>query len=83
MIPDGLHPGTTSPMGCELHDLQISHPEPSMIGECLSRVGLTDIAVEQGPSPSLSLTIDTPKGRVRIREVDLSTFQGSETTAKL
>lgn len=84
MIPGGLHPGTTSPMGCELLGLHISHPEPSMISECLSRVGLTEMTVKQGPSPSLCLTMETPKGRVEIQEVDLSDLEGSkQCTAKL
>ena len=74
VIPGGQHPGTTSPMGCELVGLQITHPDPSMIRECLSRVGLSDVTVEQGDAPSLGLTVDTPKGRVEIKEVDFSHF---------
>ena len=79
VIPDGLHPGTTSPMGCELVGLQISHPDPLVIRECLSRVGLTDIAVEQGDSSTLCLTMDTPKGRLTVQEVDFERI----TAAKL
>ena len=79
VIPDGLHPGTTSPMGCELVGLRISHPDPSVIRKCLSRVGLTEVAVEQGGSPRLCLTMDTPKGRVTVGEVDFE----RTTAAKL
>ena len=76
VVPDGLHPGTTSPMGCELVALDISHPDPPMIKMFLSRIGMTEVNVEHGDSPSLSLKMDTPKGLVEIKEVDFSEFNG-------
>lgn len=82
MIPDGLHPGITSPMGCELLGLEISHPDPSMIRKCLSRISMTEVNVQQGISPSLRLTMETPNGRVEITKVDFSELDRT-TTAKL
>ena len=38
VIPNGLHPAATTPKGCQLLALQLSHPDVPMVNECLGRV---------------------------------------------
>lgn len=64
--PDSVHPSQDSPEGCELRALDIASPEPSRVADALQRLGV-EASVEQGPSPRLTATLETPKGTVILK----------------
>jgi hypothetical protein len=61
----GPHPSATSPAGCQFVSLRAEHPDPAVIAVPLNALAV-DIPVEQGPSPRLIATLDTPNGRVEL-----------------
>jgi hypothetical protein len=50
---------------CALVEFRVEHPEPEGVRAMYAALGI-DQAVEWGTRPRLSLTLDTPKGRVRL-----------------
>lgn len=61
-----LHPGETSPTGCEILALRAEHPEPATVRGVLDALGI-DMAVTLGAAAALVATLQTPLGRVEIR----------------
>jgi hypothetical protein len=63
---DAAHPSQASPGGCSLVSLRAAHPDPGPIRKAYEALGL-DIAVAEGPQPSLIATISTPNGERELR----------------
>ena len=70
VIAGGLHPSVTSPRGCKLQQLTLTHPEPIAVAGALARVGLTEVVVAQGVDPHIGLLLETPRGFVDLGSVD-------------
>lgn len=61
---DTPHPGPRLEPGCEVLELHLSHPRPSLVKQALASLEL-DLEVEQGP-PDLLATLQTPHGQLSI-----------------
>ena len=61
----GLHPGGATPKGLNLRALWIGHPKPAVVRGALLALGLD---CEVGPAPAASITVEleTPRGRVTL-----------------
>jgi hypothetical protein len=57
------HPATTSPSGCTLESLAIRHPQADRLAALVKELGVA-AAIRSGATPSLSLTLRCPAGRV-------------------
>lgn len=60
------HPALTAAKGASLVALRAEHPDAERVGSTLRRLGL-DLVVRPGAAPALIATIDSPKGRVELR----------------
>ncbi|MEJ0056133.1 MAG: VOC family protein [Bacteroidota bacterium] len=60
---DTVHPSITSPKGCKLQSLELTHPKPVEIETVLKNAGIP-LSVEKGSKPQLKLTIQSPRGTV-------------------
>jgi len=60
------HPAKTSPRGCTLVELYGEHPRPETVRPILDAIEVS-LDLRQGPVPSLTAILDTPKGRVTLR----------------
>lgn len=60
-----VHPAADSPGDCKLQELRLIHPSPEDTNPVLSAMGLSLRAVA-GPTPRITATLDTPKGRVEL-----------------
>jgi hypothetical protein len=60
------HPAMTAAPGLSLRALSAEHPEPERMARILKQLGL-DLPVRRGAKPSLIATIDSPKGRIELR----------------
>jgi hypothetical protein len=60
------HPATTSPKGATLVALRAEHPDAERVQSALRLLGL-ELPVRTGPKPALIATIDSPRGRVELR----------------
>ena len=60
------HPAKTSPRGCTLVELYGEHPRPETVRSILDAMGVS-LDLRQGPVPTLTAILDTPKGRVTLR----------------
>jgi len=60
------HPAMTAAPGLSLRALRAEHPEPERVARILRQLGL-DLPVRRGARPSLIATIDSPKGRIELR----------------
>lgn len=60
------HPAKTSPKGCTLVELYGEHPQPETVQPILDALGVT-LAIRQAAAPALVATLDTPKGRLKLR----------------
>jgi hypothetical protein len=59
------HPAETSPEGCKLLTVQLSHPDAGRIGQILSHLGI-EAAVDFGAKASLEALIETPQGQFKL-----------------
>ena len=60
------HPAMTAAPGLSLRALRAEHPDPERAARTLRQLGL-DLPVRRGAKPSLIATIDSPKGRIELR----------------
>lgn len=60
------HPARTAAKGATLISLRAEHPDVQGVSAMLQKLGL-DLAVKQGPSPTLIAVIEGPRGRVELR----------------
>jgi hypothetical protein len=60
------HPAATAAPGLSLRGLRAEHPDPERMVRIFQRLGL-DLPVRRGTKPSLIATIDSPKGRIELR----------------
>jgi hypothetical protein len=60
------HPAMTAAPGLSLRALRAEHPEPERLARIFQQLGL-DLPVRRGARPSLIATIDSPKGRIELR----------------
>jgi Glyoxalase-like domain len=60
------HPAATAARGATLVSLRAAHPDAARVQAMLDALGL-GLRVEPGPKPSLIAIIDSPKGRVELR----------------
>lgn len=81
VIPNGLHPATTSPKGLELMELRLEHPDDAEVNKALSGIGVlggdSKVKVVKGNSPGIAAVIKGPKGTFTLTEV------GAGGTSKL
>jgi len=61
------HPSATAAKGITLISLRAEHPDAARVQAMLKQLGL-DLAVTQGPKPSLIATFNSPKGQVVLRQ---------------
>src|SRR5438270_417379 len=61
------HPSATAAKGVTLISLRAEHPDAVRVQAMLKQLGL-DLAVAQGPKPSLLATFNSPKGQVVLRQ---------------
>ena len=59
------HPSESSPMGCTLPTLKLSHPDAGRIQQILGHLGI-GIGVDFGPEASLEAIIETPRGQIKL-----------------
>jgi Glyoxalase-like domain len=57
------HPSVSSPGGCTLAQMEISHPQPARLRAVFSAVSFQTV-VSEGKRPGMRLTLDCPRGRV-------------------
>ena len=78
MLADGLvpffidwgsspHPASSAVTGASLIDLRAEHPKAERVQTMLRKLGI-DLLVSQGPKAQLVATIESPKGRVELRD---------------
>jgi hypothetical protein len=60
------HPSTTAAKGATLVTLSAEHPDAERVRAMLGQLGI-GLSVRPGPKPTLIATIDSPKGRVTLR----------------
>ncbi len=60
------HPAVAAARGLSLRELRAEHPEAERVTGILRQLGL-DLPVRRGARPSLIATIDSPKGRIELR----------------
>ena len=60
------HPAMTAAPGLSLRALRAEHPDPERAARTLRQLGI-DLPVRRGAKPSLIATIDSPKGRIELR----------------
>jgi hypothetical protein len=60
------HPALTAARGATLVALRAEHPDAARVQKMLGALGLA-LAVQPGPKPALIATIDSPKGRMELR----------------
>jgi hypothetical protein len=61
------HPAATAAKGATLAGLRAEHPNAARVQSVLDRLGL-DLRVREGRRRALIATIDSPKGRVELRD---------------
>jgi hypothetical protein len=61
------HPAATAAKGARLTGLRAEHPDAARVQSVLDRLGL-DLRVREGKRRALIATIDSPKGRVELRD---------------
>jgi len=59
------HPAESSPGGCRLLTLKLSHPDAVRIKQILGHLGI-DVGVDLGPEASLEAIIETPQGQFKL-----------------
>lgn len=59
------HPGVESPQGCRLRGITFRHPQPEALRDALLRLGI-EATVTRGAKPSLTASLDTPKGALEL-----------------
>lgn len=60
------HPASALPAcGVTVHGVAVAHPQAALLREAFAAIGLAGVAVEDG-APSLSATLHTPGGTVRL-----------------
>ena len=62
---DSIHPASDMDQQCQLVDIILAHPDPSIINKTLGALGL-DIECKLHPSPKITITLDTPNGTVNL-----------------
>jgi hypothetical protein len=60
------HPAATAARGATLVGLRAEHPDAARVRKMLDTLGL-ELPVQSGAKPSLIATIDSPRGRVELR----------------
>lgn len=60
------HPAATASKGASLVALRAEHPDAQRVEKMLRQLGLA-LPVQPGPRPALIATVDSPKGRVDLR----------------
>jgi hypothetical protein len=60
------HPAESAAQGTRLVDLELVHPDAEAVQRMLHHLGVR-LAVNHGSAPSLTATIDCPRGRVVLR----------------
>jgi hypothetical protein len=60
---DTLHPSTTSPAGCTLVKMELTHRTPGRLQSLFKAVGFS-ATISSGEPPSMKVTLDCPRGRV-------------------
>jgi hypothetical protein len=61
------HPADSAAKGVTLTGLRAEHPDAARVRKMLDQLGL-GLPVQPGPRPALIATIDTPKGRVELKD---------------
>jgi hypothetical protein len=61
------HPASSAAKGATLVALRAEHPDPERVQKMLGVLRL-DLRVSRGPAPALIATIDSPRGRVELRD---------------
>ena len=61
------HPASTATKGATLIALRAEHPDPERVQKMLAVLGL-DLHVTRGAAPALIATIESPRGRVELRD---------------
>lgn len=76
VLRNGLHPSKTSPKGCTLLTLRLSHPEHLQLRAALATLGFdlqnNLLEIVSGNKPSLAMVLDTPKGRMTLTHIEES-----------
>ena len=62
---DTKHPETSLEKGCQIKELKAFHPNASFIKEMLLALEI-ELTVVEGPSPKIELTLNTPKGIIKL-----------------
>jgi hypothetical protein len=65
---DTEHPSRTAARGARLESFTAAHPDPATVRARLMALGVTDLTVEQGPTPTLRAMIATPSGAAELAE---------------
>lgn len=63
---DTPHPSQNAVQGLALTGFRAEHPEAKATRDVLGSLAL-DLAVDEGPTPALIATINTPRGTVELR----------------
>ena len=59
------HPSESSPRGCTLLTMKLSHPDAGRIRRILGHLGM-DVVVDTGPEASLEAIVETPRGQIKL-----------------